>query len=283
MDKRERAYLFRHRLSEAMTRRGATQSSLARDVRVDRSTISQLLSRDTARLPNAQVVAECANALGVSGDWLLGLSDLPELAADVLASSMQVSQAARSPIDDQIYEWHREAAGYKIRHVPTMLPDMLKTEAMLRWEYEPHLGRTTEQAIGASADRLEWMRASMSDYEIAMPLFVVQSFVDASGYYQGLPDHVRDEQIAYLLDLHDQLYPSLRIFLFDARRLWSTGLTIFGPLIGALYLGQEYLVFRDRERIRSLTAHFDGLVREASVAARDWPAHLQALSAPASS
>ena len=282
MDKRERAYLFRYRLSEAMTRRGATQSSLARDVRVDRSTISQLLSGDTARLPNAQVVAECANALGVSGDWLLGLSDLPELAADVLANSMQVSQAARTPVDDQIYDWHREAAGYKIRHVPTMLPDMLKTEALLRWEYEPHLGRTTEQAIGASRDRLEWMRTSMSDYEIAMPLFVVQSFVESSGYYEGLPDDIRDAQIAYLLELHDQLFPSLRIFLFDARRLWSAGLTIFGPLIGALYLGQEYLVFRDRERIRSLTAHFDGLVREASVAARAWPTHLQALSAPTS-
>lgn len=282
MDKRERALLFRHRLSEAMQLRGATQSSLARQVQVDRSTISQLLTRDTTRLPNAQVVAECASALGVSGDWLLGLSDLREQAAELLENSMQVSQAARTPIDDQIFEWHREAAGYKIRHVPTMLPDMLKTEAMLRWEYEPHLGRTTDQAIGASRDRLEWMRNSMSDYEIAMPLFVVHSFCEASGYYRDLPDDIRREQIAHLLQLHDQLYPSLRIVLFDARRLWSAGLTIFGPLLGALYLGQQYMVFRDRARVRSFTEHFDGLVREAYIGARDWPSYLQALSAPRS-
>lgn len=280
MDKRDRALLFRHRLSDAMQARGETQSGLARAVGVDRSTISQLLTREKTRLPNAQVVAECAASLGVSGDWLLGLSDLREQAAELLASSMQVSQADRTPLDEQVFNWHREAAGYKIRHVPTMLPDMLKTESLLEWEYAPHLGRTTAQAIGASRDRLEWMRGSMSDYEIAMPLFVVDSFVNATGYYSGLPKDVRDEQIEHLLQLHQQLYPSLRIFLFDARRLWSAGLTVFGPLIGVLYLGQQYLAFRDRTRVREFAAHFDGLVREASVPARDWPAHLQALSAP---
>ena len=279
MDKRDRARIFRRRLANALRDRETTQSALARSVGVDRSTISQLLTRETARLPNAQVVAECAFALGISGDWLLGLSDLPERAADLLAASLQVSQAPRALVDEQIFSWHTEAAGYKIRHVPAALPDMLKTHAMLRWEYAPHLGRTTEQAIGASHDRLNWMRESLSDYEIAMPLYEIEAFVTSTGYYRDLPKNIRDEQIAHLLELHDQLYPSLRVFLFDARRLWSAALTVFGPLVGVLYLGQHYLAFRDRERVKTLTDQFDGLVREAYVSARDWPAHLQALSA----
>ncbi len=282
MDKRDRARLFRQRLADALQDRNTTQSALARSVGVDRSTISQLLTRDTARLPNAQVVAECASALGVSGDWLLGLSDLPERLADLLAASSQVSHAPRALIDEQIFSWHTEAAGYKIRHVPASLPDMLKTDTMLRWEYEPHLGRTTDQVIRASQDRLNWMRNSLSDYEIAMPLYEIEAFVSSTGYYKGLPTEVRDEQIAHLLDLHDQLYPSLRVFLFDARRLWSAALTVFGPLVGVLYLGQHYLAFRDRERVKTLTNQFDGLVRESYVSARDWPAHLQALSASGS-
>ncbi|MCG6884668.1 MAG: helix-turn-helix domain-containing protein [Silicimonas sp.] len=279
MDKRNRAILFRTRLSQALEARGQTQSGLARAVGVDRSTVSQLLNEETTRLPNAHVVAECASVLGVSGDWLLGLSDLREQAADVLAGSMQVSQAERSHFDEQIFAWQREAAGYKIRHVPATLPDMLKTEAMLRWEYAPYLGRTTDQAIGASRDRLDLLREEMSDFEIAMPLFTVDSFATATGYYRGLPDEVRRGQIDYMLELHAQLYPSLRVHLFDARRLWSSGLTVFGPLIGVVYLGQHNLVFRDRERVRNLADHFDGLVREASVSARDWPRHIQALSA----
>ncbi len=279
MDKRNRTLLFRNRLAQAMELRQETQSGLARRVGVDRSTISQLLKAETARLPNAHVAAECAAALGVSGDWLLGLSDLREQAAELLANSMEVSQAHRSPLDDQIVAWQREAAGYKIRHVPAMLPDMLKTEEMLRWEYSPHLGRTTDQAIQASQDRLNLLREEMSDFEIAMPLYVVESFVGSTGYFRDLPDDIRAGQIAHMLELHDQLYPALRVHLFDARRLWSAGLTIFGPLIGVVFLGQQHLAFRDRARIRHLTEHFDGLVRAAQVSARHWPDHLQALSA----
>lgn len=279
MDKRNRALLFRMRLADAIEARGETQSGLARKIGVDRSTVSQLLNLETARLPNAQVVAECAVALGVSGDWLLGLTDLREQAADLLASSMEMSRADRSPLDEQILAWQKEAAGYKIRHVPATLPDMLKTEAMLRWEYEPHLGKTTEQAIGASRDRLASLREEMSDFEIAMPLFVAESFANGTGYYSDLPEDIRVDQMTYLLDLHRQLYPALRVHLFDARRLWSAGLTVFGPLIGVVYLGQQHLVFRDRERVRHLIDHFDGLVREAQVSAREWPNHLQALFA----
>lgn len=280
MDKRDRAELFRSRLAEAMRLKEETQSGLARSIGVDRSTVSQLLAPNSTRLPNAQVVAECAIALGVSGDWLLGLSDMSERAADVLEASLEVTQAPRALVDEQIFAWYQEAAGYKIRHVPATLPDMLKTEALLQWEYTPHLGRTTDQAIGASADRLEWMRATGSDYEIAIPIFELDSLATATGYYTGLPDGIRREQLAHFGRLHDQLYPSLRVFLFDARRLWSAPVTVFGPRIAVLYLGQHYLAFRDRKRVQLLSSHFDTLVREAHVSAREWPEFVQALPRP---
>ncbi|MEY8837520.1 transcriptional regulator, partial [Cribrihabitans sp. XS_ASV171] len=138
---------------------------------VDRSTISQLLTDSGARLPNAHVVGACAAALGVSSDWLLSLSDRPERAAELLAGALSVTEAPRALVDERIFEWHREAAGYKIRHVPAALPDMMKTRALIEWEYAPHLGRSADQAIGASEDRLAWMRESQSDYEIALPLY----------------------------------------------------------------------------------------------------------------
>ncbi len=277
IDKRARADLFRTRLAQAMRRRGLSQSALARNTQVDRSTISQILTGDGARLPNAHVVGRCASALGVSADWLLGLSDRPESAADILANSLSLTEAPRALVDEQIFAWHREAAGYKIRHVPAGLPDMLKTAEMLEWEYRPHLGRTTEQAINASADRLDWMRQAKSDYEIALPLYELQSFAAATGYYDGLPLEIRRAQIAHLLALHEALYPRLRLSLFDARRLYSAPVTVFGPLLAVLYLGRNYLAFRDTERISAFTLHFDHLVREASVADRAIPAHLEEL------
>ena len=277
IDKRLRAANFRTRIAAAMEQKSMSQSALARRVGVDRSTISQLLIGDTARLPNAQVVGECAAALGVSADWLLSLSDRPETAADIMATSLSLSEAPRALVDQQIYDWHKEAAGYKIRHVPAALPDMLKTQEMLEWEYRPHLGRTTDQAIGASEDRLAWMRSSQSDYEIALPLYEISSFVRAEGYYEGLSAEIRAAQIDRLIDLNDQFYPRLRVYLFDARRLFSAPITIFGPLLAVLYVGRNYVAFRDTERVQAFTMHFDQLVREASVSARDLADHLTQL------
>jgi transcriptional regulator with XRE-family HTH domain len=278
MDKRDRADLFRARLAEAMADRGMTRAALARAAGVDRSTLSQLLAPGT-RLPNAQLAADCAQVLGISADWLLGLTGRPEPIADLLATSLTVTEAPRALMDEAIFGWHREAAGYKIRHVPATLPDMLKTRAMVEWEYRPQLGRTAEQALGAFEDRLQWMRNARSDYEIALPLHELAAFADGAGYYEGLPARIRAEQMDRLILLTEQLYPSLRLYLFDARRVFSAPVTIFGPLLAVVYLGRHYLAFRDTARVEQISQHFDWLVKEAAFSARDVPGHLRGLRA----
>ncbi|AKS45422.1 Helix-turn-helix [Octadecabacter temperatus] len=277
IDKRDRAQLLRTRLAESMETQNATQSGLARAIGVDRSTISQLLSGSGARLPNAHVVAGCASALGVSADWLLGLTERPELVAELIAASVEVTKAPRALVDEQIFAWHQEAAGYKIRHVPAGLPDMLKLPDLLRWEYGPHLGRSTEQAIGASEDRLRWMREAKSDFEMALPLDELSSFAAGTGYYEGVPASLRAAQLNHIAQLQSDLYPTLRLHLFDARRLFSAPITLFGPLLAVLYLGQNYLAFRDTERVQMVTRHFDTLVREATITPPDVVPHIQTL------
>jgi hypothetical protein len=71
----------------------------------------------------------------------------------------------------------------------------------------------------------------------------------------------------------------LRIFLYDARRVWSAPVTVFGPKMAVIYLGHHYIAFRDRDRVRTVTRHFDWLVREAQVSSRDMPRHLEGLRA----
>lgn len=269
IDKRQRAQLFRDRLQTAMTLAEMTQSALSRQAGVDRSTLSQLLKDQGARLPNGQLVAECAAALGVSADWLLGLSDRPEQAADLVATAISMPQAPRAMIDDQIFAWHQEAKGYKIRHVPAGLPDMLKTAEILHWEYAPSTGKTTDQAVGASTDRLNWMRNAGSDYEIAIPIAELDTFAAGTGYYAGLSADIRRAQLARFRDLHTELYPALRLHLFERRLLYSAPITVFGPLLAVIYIGRNYLVFRDSERIAAITVHFDHLVRQTSVGQRE--------------
>ena len=67
------------------------------------------------------------------------------------------------------------------------------------------------------------------------------------------------------------------MFLYDARRLFSAPITDFGPLLAVIYLGRNYLAFRDTVRVQAISSHFDLLVREADISARDLPRHLDML------
>lgn len=275
-DKRLRSQVFRARLAQAMAEKSISQSALARSCGVDRSTISALLA-DGKRLPNAQLAADCAVALHVSCDWLLGLAGRPEPVSELLAASVTMPDAPRALFDAESFGWHHEAAGYKVRHVPATLPDMLKTPEVVAWEYRDHLGSAADQAIAAFQDQLDWMRGARSDYEIAMPAHELRCFAHGIGYWEGLPLSTRIAQIDHMTLICDELYPAMRLYLFDAHRVFSSPVTIYGPHLAAIYLGRQYIVFREPTRVQSISRHFDWLIRESPLGARDLPSHLRSL------
>ena len=277
MDKRRRASLFRERLIEVMSVKGMTKSGLSRAANVDRSTIGKLLKNDQPRLPNAQLAADAANALGVSTDWLLGLTNRPETPGDIIAAALSLSTAERTSADEQLLEWHHEAAGYKVRHVPATLPDILKTKRILDWEYASVRERRLPEALSAIQDQLQWLSSGVSDYEIAVPVHEIESCAAGTAYYKNVEKDVRYEQLDFIADQCDQMFPRLRIFLFDAHNVFSSPVTIFGPNLAVIYVGQCYLAFREVERIKSLSSHFDWLVREAVVDARNVSTHIRSL------
>ena len=277
-DKRVRALTFRERLAQALALRGQSQSSLARAAGVDRSTISALLAGGT-RLPNAGLAADCADALQVSSDWLLGLTTLRDPPDALLAAAVQSFPASRALFDETVFGWHTEAAGYKIRHVPATLPDILKTRAVVLWEYQAALGGQAVQAFDRFATQLGLLRRARSDFEIAMPLHEIGSFAQGAGYWQGLPAATRAEQLDHLIALCAELYPALRLYLFDAHRVFSAPTTVFGPHLAVVYLGHSYLAFRDPGKVAEVSQHFDWLVREATFSARQAADHLRDLRA----
>ena len=122
---------------------------------------------------------------------------------------MTLTKASRTAEDEQIFKWHKEAAGYKIRHVPATLPDMLKCKEMLEWEYGTHSNRSAQQAIGATKDQLTWLYDTPSDYEIALPEHELTNFLHQQGYYADMPKGVKDRQVAHLLGF---AMPFIRVF-----------------------------------------------------------------------
>lgn len=268
MKKQERAAVFRERLLARMNDVSMSRSELARRCQVDRSTIAQLLNTEDVRLPNAHLAAECASALQVSTDWLLGLTERSETSAGLLSTACEIADAERTPSDDKILEWHREASGYKIRHVPATFPDLLKTEAVLRFEYAQFLDKTPQQASSAMHETLQWLHSPGSDYEICISTHMVESLIQGVGYWEGLSLADRKAQIEHLIVSCRDLYPSLRVYLCDNKKVYSSPITVFGHFLAVVYIGRYYMVFRERKQIQALTQHFDYLVREADTGAR---------------
>lgn len=269
MDRRDTAQRFRERLREAMERGRVNRSTLAARIGIDRSTLSQLLSPEADRLPRADTAAAIASALNVSLDWLLGLSQQAKLGADILNESVEVKLSADAPVDESLAAWYAEAAGYKIRHVPARLPDLMKTEEVLDYEYREFAARSADRAIAVSHGRLAYVRLPETDIEISQSRQSLESFTRGEGVWRDLPLAARREQLDHMIALMDELYPTLRMFFFDGRTHFSVPYTVFGPQRAAVYVGQMFFAFNTIEHIRVLTRHFDALVRASTV-----PAHV---------
>ena len=265
MDRRETVQIFRERLAEVIERSGFSRAKFAGEVGLDRSTLSQLLSDENARLPRAENIVAIARRAKVSVDWLLGLSQEGQVGTDVLLRAMQIEPGASSPVDARLAQWHAQAVGYKIRYIPTTLPDLLKSEAVIRYEYRKQGEEIPQAVIAASESRLAYSRRPETDMEVCSSFQSVESFARAEGIWRSLPREDRLEQLERMITLLDELYPTLRWFLFDGRRNFSAPMTIFGPQRVAIYLGDTYFVFNSTEHIRHLTRHFDDLIRAASV------------------
>ena len=277
LDRRDFLDRFRERLESIIDDSGLTRSGFARSVGIDRSTLSQLLSPSNDRLPRVESLVAIASARRVSLDWLLGLSEEGHLGADIMREQMSIERNALSLADERLINWHREAIGYKIRYVPSTLPDLLKTETVIRFELAHFIASRPEQRIETAAVRLAIQRRPETDMESCTSVQAVRGFARGEGIWQDLDPACRQEQLDLMIDLIDELYPTFRWFLFDGLELYSAPMTIYGPRRASLYIGQMYYVFNSIEHIRALTEHFDRLIRRAVIQPTEVPAFLRLL------
>ncbi len=264
MKLQERVTLFQQRLQQVITQSGLNRSSFASSISVDRSTLSQLLSPENVRLPRADTVASIAEKHQISIDWLLGLTQQGSLGANIMPEAFSVDDYSTT-VFSKILEWHREATGYKVRYVPTTLPDLLKTEPVAEYEFNRYGSGKVDQSVRDNQLLLLQQRHPGSELETCVAIQSLRSFALGQGIWQGLSVVERRAQLQRMIELNDELYPGFRWFLYDGKETYSSSFTIFGPLRATLFLGHLYVVVNSIEHIRKLTERFDDLIRMAIV------------------
>lgn len=257
MDKRNLAAGFRERLQTLIAEERGGLAGFLRDTGIDRSALSQFLDPGIDRLPRAETLRRIAEARGVTVDWLLSLANVPEGRQEV-APSVQIETATwpggGSPID----QWRQEAAGMKLRYVPSCLPDMLGLS-------EENGGVAGAASAGQPENVLGGFRLGDMDIEIAMPLQTLEDLADGAGLWRGVGAGPRRRQLDHMAATCAEAYPALRLHLYDGRETFAAPFTVFGRIRAAIYLGEAYLVVTSADRVAALSRLFDRLVRRAVI------------------
>lgn len=276
MDKRDLSGLFRDRLKTILQRSGDNQSSFAAGVGIDRSALSQLLSGASTRLPRAETLLAIAERHSVSLDWLLGLSQDEGLSAEI-RRTLELEEGSGVAGSTLLARWHAEAAGTKIRYVPAGIPDLLRTRDVI--EYEAGItNRDRDTELDEAQYRIDYNRRPETDMEVCMPVHTLEIFARGNGVWSGLSARTRRRQLEHMARLLEDLYPSFRLYLYDGRARYSIPYTIFGQIRAAIYVGEMYLVLNATEPVRTMTRHFDNLIRAAVVNAHEAAAHARTLA-----
>ena len=254
-DRRSLCATFRQRLQTLIGEERGAVSAFLRDTGVDRSALAQFLDPDIDRLPRAESLRRIAEARGVSVDWLLNLSNAPD-GAQAVTSTVQIEQARSELGGSPLDRWRQEAAGMKLRYVPSSLPDMLALAP------DP---QARDMRSGQSENVLGGFRLGDMDVEIAMPRQTLEDLAEGSGLWRDADAAVRRRQLVHMAETCEAAYPTLRLHLYDGRETFSAPFTVFGRIRAALFLGESYLVVTSSEQVAALSRHFDGLVRKAVV------------------
>jgi transcriptional regulator with XRE-family HTH domain len=268
--------VFAERLAESIHRAGIGKGEFAARAGVDRTTLSQLLSSGNQRLPRLDTVLALAAEHDLSIDWLVGLSNAGPLEAEMIQHT-SFEAPGPSPTDERLLGWLGEAADYKIRYVPATLPDLLKSDAVIRYERSGSVGPDVAQTMSTTAARLAWARNPDTEMECCSSVQALRSFAAGEGIWTRLGAAARREQLERMIELVDELYPTFRWYLFDGGRRYAAPVTVFGSQRAALYLGELYLVLTSLDHVRTLSRHFDRLIRDATVQPTSMTTHLTRL------
>ncbi len=272
---------FRERLDRVMARTGLNQAAFARLLGIDRSTLSQLLSAQNDRLPRAETLVAIAGGCRVSVDWLLGLSQREEVGAEIVQSLLTIEPQAHAPFDDRFLRWHSEAQGRKLRTVPVSFPDFMKSDAVLRFEYRLATDEVDPEVYSERRRRVAGALEEGNEIEACVSIQALDLFARGQGIWHGLAGKERYAQLERMVAFVTDHYPTLRLHLYDLRKIWSAPFSVFGQERAVVFLGPSWLVFNASEHIRLQSRRFDEIVRAAEVQPHAMPEHLRALLATA--
>src|SRR3546814_11663643 len=118
------------------------------------------------------------------------------------------SRGASSYSDERLTRWRAEAVGYKIRYVPATLPDLLKSEEIIGYEYVRQGSSMPAFRLEQAESRLAYSRRPETDLEVCSSLQSIEGFARGQSLWATLQDATRKLQLVANISLGDDLQPT---------------------------------------------------------------------------
>ncbi|VAW16377.1 hypothetical protein MNBD_ALPHA09-202 [hydrothermal vent metagenome] len=182
-----------------------------------------------------------------------------------ISTAMQIESARQADGSTPLHQWHKEAAGYKLRYVPSTLPDMLCLS--MAPEQAGSLADIKDGARGGVRgggveNVLDGVTLADMDVEIAMPVQTLQDLAAQTGLWRNASPKGCRRQLELMALTCEAAYPALRLHLYDGSQTYSAPYTVFGKARAAIYIGDAYLVVTAVDQVQAFVRHFDELVRQ---------------------
>jgi hypothetical protein len=120
--------------------------------------------------------------------------------------------------------------------VPAQIPDLLRTPDVIAYEYSGRGAPSPSWQLRNARFRLDYNRRPRRIWKSACRVSG-SSARRRQGLWSGLDRRARADQVDYMGELVEELYPSFRLFLYDQRRTYSIPYTVFGPQRAAIFVG----------------------------------------------
>jgi transcriptional regulator with XRE-family HTH domain len=262
MSKRDIAQLMQERLRQSFARTGLSISEFSRRHHIDRSTLSQLLSSQQFRMPRADTVAALADALHVSCDWLLGLTEEQRFGIELIQSAVSLYDEELEQSESQWVRWHKEAGDAKIRYVTvTSIPHQLKNKNTILYEYESLLGRDDAQTYWDSGSFLEEIERRNRNYEVCGSLQMLEAFAKGDWIWSGYKTNLRKQQLLDMAQDLEALYPEYQLYLFDETKVITVPMVLFGTHKAVLNCNGNFIAFTRDIHIEFLNDIFKTMIK----------------------
>lgn len=273
---------FQERLKRSIQALEISPTEFCRKNDIDRSTLTQLMHNKDLRVPRIDTLAKLSCALGVSSDWLIGISNEKGTMAEIMSESLRTIPSYDSASEykeplEQIAE--TGDIDTKIRHHLITVPEYLYLDKIIP-QYYSNLRVNDREEFSKIIDRfIHVLRPNVPKmaFETIFSVQVLQKMVERRDRWRNISKEDIRDQLLHIADYYEEIYPQQQLYLYDEVDRLCAPMLIYGSKKVSLWVGSFHFVFNASNVVNAAHENLNAMIRIAKYLPHQSPDYIRSL------